>query len=179
MNDDYGLESELYTAMYEETDWLGLPQLNMERIHGAGRRRRVVMAGSGMIAALVGATAVTLAVGGSGTGGSGGNGGSGASGSVVAAESSTPSSGATSPFSDVAAGVARSPGMASSVLCDHIPTMKPTSPSSGSPSQPSTMASTLQVSNGNCHIVFDTGPYSKSPSAPTVRIVPSPLIPGK
>src|SRR5262249_14068042 len=34
----FDLESELYIAMAEETDGLGAPELDMDRVHGAGRR---------------------------------------------------------------------------------------------------------------------------------------------
>jgi len=82
----FDLESELYEAMTEETNRLGPPELNMDRIHRARRRRRMVLAGSGAVVAVIGTATVALAVGGSGTH-------SDDSTKLAAAGASTPTSG--------------------------------------------------------------------------------------
>ncbi|MFD0631114.1 hypothetical protein [Catenulispora yoronensis] len=168
---DYDFEWELYTAMAEETNGLGPPELDLDRVYNAGRRRRTVLVGSGAAAVLAGAAVVAVVVGGSG--GSGGSGPSGAGNAVVAAGSvaatsgqPTPSTPPTSPTPSASAGTASPSG-----LCDNILILTPPPPFASVPSKgggktpttgPSSPTRPAYTSVPDCHLVVFASPYSSN-----------------
>ena len=81
---DFDLENELYAARADETERLGPPALDLDRVRRVARRRRVALTGSGAATALAGVAVAAVALGGFG-------GPSGSSPSPSPAEKAPPS----------------------------------------------------------------------------------------
>lgn len=149
-DDDFGqhveffdLESELYTAMAEETEGLGPPELDLDRMRAAGRRRRMLLAGSGAAVALIGVTVTAVAVGGSGSGAPPGT----SLGTSSGASPRTVPSGRPNPTG--------CDGMPKAVVPYFTGSAKPTTPP-GAPTTPRTVVTTAV---DGCRVVIQLPPY--------------------
>lgn len=158
---DFDLESELFAAMAEETDGLGAPELDMDKVHGAGRRRRAVLAGSAATVVLVGATAAVVAV-----------------GSTTSSGGANPASGATSGPTSAAPPTGSKMQYFShpdqSGHCDSILTMV-VPPPFGTPATPSIPAAQDRIvaNRGSCQYIVEITPYRGAPAPLTFTLVPS------
>lgn len=137
----FDLESELYTAMAEETEGLGPPELDLDRVRAAGRRRRMLLAGSGAAVALIGVTvaAVAVAVGGSGSG---------------AAPSTSPGV-VPSPSLPERSNPTGCDGMPKAVVPYFTGSAKPTTP----PRAPATPRTVVTTAVDGCRVVIQLPPY--------------------
>lgn len=151
MNDDdfFDLEAELYAAMTQETDGLGAPELDMDRIRAVGRRRRTMLISSAAAVAAVG-MGTALAV------GIGGGGGNRAGTAVAAGPTQTPST--TAAANNLSDGTSTAaPGTSRKCLSYPIPEKLLSSPWT---SRPSTSGRFLS-------------PHTPSPSHGQVAAAPS------
>jgi len=135
----FDLESELYTAMAEETDGLGTPELDMDKVHGAGRRRRAMLAGSAATVVLVGVTA--------------------AAGSTVSSHSDNPA-----PTTSGSVHISLVPDP--SGHCDKMPTMivPPPFASTSLRSVPSPPLAAV-TSTSDCHYIVTLVPFTSATSS--------------